>query len=102
MKLIERYIFRRTLAGLLVTLSALSATVWLSQALRQFDLVTARGQTLLTFFNVAVLIFPTLVMIIGPVAVLIAVIYTLNGLNSDSELPIISASGGSWAVVLRP
>ena len=49
MSLIERYIFQRMLRAFLLTFVALRAMVWLSQALRQFDLVTANGQTIVTF-----------------------------------------------------
>jgi lipopolysaccharide export system permease protein len=102
MYLLERYIFRRVLGSFLVTLAALTATVWLSQALRQFDLVTARGQTILTFLSLTGLLVPTLVMLIAPIALLIAVLYVLNTMNGDSELAIINASGAPQGIVVRP
>ena len=72
------------------------------QALDAFDLVSDRGQSLPTFLKVTGLIFPALVTVIVPVAVLIAVVYTLNQLNTDSELVSVSASGGSWRILLKP
>lgn len=102
MKLIERYFFRKMLGALIVTFLALSVTIWLTQALDAFDLVSDRGQSLPTFLKVTGLIFPALVTIIVPVAVLIAVVYTLNQLNTDSELVSVSASGGSWQILLKP
>jgi lipopolysaccharide export system permease protein len=102
MYLLERYVFRRVFASFIVTLAALSATVWLSQALRQFDLVTARGQTIVTFLSLTGLLIPTLVMLIAPIALLIAVLYVLNTMNSDSEMAIINASGASQGIVARP
>ena len=41
-------------------------------------------------------------MLIAPFALLIGGIFTLNGLNADSELVIIGASGGSRARVIKP
>jgi lipopolysaccharide export system permease protein len=102
MKLIGRYIFKRMLAAFLLSLGGLAGTVWLSQALRELDLVTAKGQNFVTFFQVSSLIFPGLLLIVCPVAVLIGVIYTLNQLNADSELVIINASGASQATLLKP
>jgi lipopolysaccharide export system permease protein len=102
MYLLERYIFRRAFASFVLTLAALSATVWLSQALRQFDLVTARGQTLLTFLHLTLLLLPTLAMLIAPIALLIAVLYVLNIMNTDSELPIINAAGAPQGLIVRP
>lgn len=102
MNLIGRYIFGRALAAFLLSLGGLSGTVWLSQALRQLDLLTSKGQSLMTFIQVSGLIFPGLLMIVCQVAVLIGVIYTLNQLNADSELVIINASGASPTILLKP
>ncbi len=102
MKLIERYFFRKMLGALVVTFLALSLTIWLTQALDAFDLVSDRGQSLVTFLKVTGLIFPALITIIVPVATMIATIYTLNQLNTESELVSVSASGGSSVVLLKP
>lgn len=102
MHLIERYVFRRMLGAFAVVFPALSLTIWLSQSLRSISLVTDRGQGLVTFFRITVLIFPALVMIIAPLAVLAAAIYTLNTLNTDSELVSINAGGRSQRILVRP
>lgn len=102
MKLIERYIFQRAAAAFLMSIAVLTAIIWLSQALRDMDLVTAKGQTLLIFFSMTSLVLPTLVMVIAPFAVMIATAYTLNSLNADSELVVINATGASPWVVLKP
>lgn len=102
MKLVERYIFQKAAGAAIMTFVALGTMVWLSQALRQFDLVTANGQTVWTFFYVSALLVPALVSIVLPVAVLIAVIYTFTHLNGDSELIVINASGARQMTVLRP
>lgn len=102
MKLIENYIFRRALRAFLLTLGVLSATVWISQALREFDLVTAKGQTLITFFQVTLLLLPALATVVSPVALIIAVIYTFRTLNEGSELAVINASGAPQMMLLKP
>nr|WP_321444347.1 LPS export ABC transporter permease LptF [uncultured Cohaesibacter sp.] len=102
MKLIERYIFFRAATAFLMSAAVLTAIIWLSQALRDMDLVTAKGQTLLIFFSMTSLVLPNLVMVIAPFAVMIAVAYTLNSLNADSELVVINATGASPWVVLKP
>jgi lipopolysaccharide export system permease protein len=102
MRLIERYVFRRMLGAFLLSLGGLAGTVWLSQALRELDLITSKGQNFITFFRVSGLIFPGLLLIVTPVAILIASIYTLNQLNADSELVVINASGASQARLLKP
>ncbi|MBB5751482.1 LPS export ABC transporter permease LptF [Prosthecomicrobium pneumaticum] len=102
MKLIERHIFRRMLGACVLSLVALSGTVWLSQALRELDLVTAKSQSFVIFFQITALILPGLILVVLPVAVIIAVLFTLNQLNADSELVVINASGASQMTVLRP
>lgn len=102
MKLIERYIFKRMFAAFLLSLCGLSGTVWLSQALRELDLITSKGQNFVTFFRVSSLIFPGLLLIVCPVALLIGAIYTFNQLNADSELVVINASGASQTRLLKP
>lgn len=102
MKTLERYIAGRMFAALALTLLTLAATVWVAQSLRQFDLVTARGQTLVTFFKFSALFFPLLLIVIAPVASFIAIVYVMNTLNSDSELAIVNAGGASPVVLLKP
>lgn len=102
MNLIERYIFRKIASATVLTFFALGAMVWLSQALRQFDLVTASGQTIVTFLQVTGLLVPILVTVVFPVSLLIAVIYAFNGMNADSELVVVNASGAGQRTVLKP
>lgn len=102
MKLIERYIFRKVVSATVLIFVALGAMVWLSQALRQFDLVTANGQAITTFLQVTALLIPVLLTVVLPVALMIAVIYTFNAMNTDSELVVINASGAPQSSVLKP
>ncbi|MEJ0012520.1 MAG: LptF/LptG family permease [Bauldia sp.] len=102
MKLIERYILRRIVSATVLTFLALGAMLWLSQALTQFDLVTANGQAVTTFLQVSALLVPVLVAIVFPVSILIAVIYSFTSLNSDAELVVINASGARQTAILKP
>lgn len=102
MKLIEKYIFKRMFSAFVLILVTLSTTVWMTQALRAFDLVTGQGQSIGTFFRITVLLLPGLATIVSPIAILIAVIYTFDSLNLDSELVVINASGASQKTLLKP
>ena len=99
---IERYIFRIALGAFLACLIGLTGTIWVTQALRELDLITAKGQTLLIFFFITGLSLPTLITVIAPVALFIAVIYALNRLNGDSELIVMSAAGMAPRRILKP
>ncbi len=102
MSMIERYILRIAAVAFFACLFALTAIIWLTQALRELNLVTGKGQTILLFLEVTMLSVPALVMIIAPLALFIAILYTLNRLNSDSELIVMNAAGLSPMIILRP
>jgi len=67
MTLIERYIFRTAASAFLAALGILTAVIWLTQAMKDFDLMTTKGQSLIVFFHVTSLIIPSLVMVIAPI-----------------------------------
>ncbi|MET0428033.1 MAG: LPS export ABC transporter permease LptF, partial [Microvirga sp.] len=102
MTLLERYILRITFNAFLACLVALTGVIWITQALRELDLLTGKGQTIIMFFTVTGLSLPTLITIIAPVALFIATLYALNRLNSDSELIVMSAAGMPPSRLLRP
>ena len=83
-------------------LGGLTGVIWVTQALKDFDLLTTKGQSLLIFFFATGLVIPSLVMIIAPIALFAAILFTLNKLNGDSELVVMSAAGLSPGSLLRP
>src|SRR5208282_695487 len=99
---IERYLFRTATTACISGLVVLTGVVWVTQALRQIDLITSKGQTILIFLMMTGLALPSMVAIIAPVALFAGVLYTLNKLNGDSELVVMAASGISPARLLRP
>jgi lipopolysaccharide export system permease protein len=102
MSLIERYIFKIAGAGFLGVLGVLTAVIWLTQAMRDFDLMTTKGQSILVFFHITGLVVPSLVMVIAPIALFIATLFSLNKLNGDSELVVLAAAGVSPFRLFRP
>jgi lipopolysaccharide export system permease protein len=92
---ISRYIFRTTFGAFTVVLVSLTAVIWVTQALRDFDIMTSQGQTILVFIGITGLIIPLLVLVIAPIALLIVVAHVLNKLCSDSEIIVMNAAGMS-------
>ncbi len=93
MTLVERYVFKIAANAFLVTLGVLTAVIWLTQALHDFDLMTTKGQSILVFLRVTGLWIPSLAMVIAPIALFIAILFALNKLNGDSELVVMAAAG---------
>lgn len=90
---INRYIFRTTAAAFAVVLVSLTAVIWITQALREIDLLTTQGQSALVFLGITSMVIPLLVMVIAPIALVIAVAYTLHKLCNDSEIIVMNAAG---------
>lgn len=96
---INRYIFRTTGGAFLVVLASLTAVIWITQALREIDLLTSQGQSILVFLGITSLIIPLLVMVIAPIALVIAIAHSLHKLTNDSEIIVMNAAGISpWAL----
>src|SRR5215470_12720404 len=99
---IDRYIFRTSFGAFVLILVSLTAVIWITQALRDIDLITGQGQTFLVFVGLTGLIIPLLVLVIAPIALVIAIAYTINKLNTDSEIVVMSAAGMAPWRMFRP
>ncbi len=102
MSIFSRYVFRQAGGAVLLILLSLSGIVWISLALRELNVVTSMGQSALTLFEMTTLGLPNFMAIIAPFALLIAVMHTLNRLNSDSEIIVLTASGATNWTIARP
>jgi lipopolysaccharide export system permease protein len=102
LNLLERYIFKSAASAFALCLGALTGVIWITSAIKEMDLVSGKGQTLLVFLQVTLLTLPALVMIIAPIALFAAVLYTLNKLNTDSELIVMNAAGMAPIKVAKP
>ena len=98
---IGRYIFRATFGAFLVVLISLTSVIWVLQALRDIDLITSAGQTILVFVGITSLIIPFLIVTIAPIALVIATIHVLNKLSTDSEIIVMNAAGMSPWLLFR-
>jgi lipopolysaccharide export system permease protein len=99
---IDRYIFRTTLGAFLLVLVSLTAAIWMTQALRDIDLVTNQGQTALVFVRITSLVIPQLVLVITPFALVMAVAHVLQKLGTDSEIIVMNGAGMRPWRLLKP
>ena len=80
----------------------MTIVVWLTQSLRLLDLVINRGQSATTFVYLTILILPSLLVIILPIAYFAGTLYSLTKLNTDSELVVMASAGYSRAQLATP
>jgi lipopolysaccharide export system permease protein len=90
---IDRYLFRTIFGAFLLVLFNLTAVIWITHILRQVDLITNQGQTIMVFLRITSLLVPILMLVIAPIALVMAVCYALLKLNGDSELVVMNAAG---------
>src|SRR5688572_3858034 len=99
MSLFSRYMFRQVTNAFLVILLTLTSVVWLATALKELDMITSQGQGIILFFQMTLLSLPSLMALIAPNAVLMAALYTLDRMNGDSELIVMTAAGAPiWRI----
>lgn len=96
---LSRYTFVQTAGPLIAFTAALTGLVWLTQSLRMLDLVINQGQNAGTFLYLTILVLPSLLAVILPIALFIAVLYVFYRFYIDSELVVMWASGvGRWQI----
>jgi lipopolysaccharide export system permease protein len=98
----DRYIFRTTFSAFLLILVSLTTVIWITHALREIDLITNQRQTIIVFMGITGLLIPLLLLVIAPIALVVAISFTLNKLNTDSEIVVMNASGMSPWRVFKP
>src|SRR6478609_3206665 len=90
---IDRYIARTMLGAFTLVLLSLTALVWITQALREIDIMTSQGQTVRVFLGITGIAIPTLLLMIAPIALALAAGHVLNKLSNDSEIIVMNAAG---------
>lgn len=102
MRGVTRYIAGQVaLVALFVTV-ALTITIWLSQSLRFADIVIEHGLPAGPALYFLMLMMPSLIALILPVALFIAVTFVYNKLITDSEIVVLRATGLSHLALARP
>jgi lipopolysaccharide export system permease protein len=100
MTLIEGYLYRQLRGPTLQATVALSGVAILSESLSAIGLVLNQRQGPLVFAKVILLAMPQLIVLILPVAVLVAGLMAINRLHRDNEIVICFSSGMSrWRVI---
>ncbi|MFQ5985241.1 MAG: LPS export ABC transporter permease LptF [Alphaproteobacteria bacterium] len=94
-----RYIVQQLVGALLIVALGLTGVIWLSQSLRFIDLIINRGLSFFRFLELTLLLLPTFLALILPIALFSAVLYTYYRLIIDSELVVLRAAGLSqWTL----
>ncbi len=102
MRQYERYLFMHLLLPAVLVTAALTGIIWLTQMMRFIHYILNRGLTIGDFLYLTGLMLPSLLLVLLPISLGIAVIYTYNRLTADSELVVLNAVGVSKLQLARP
>lgn len=102
MRLLDRYILRQMIAAFALFCLVLAGVIWLTQAVRLIDLVLSSGQSLWRLGEFSLLVLPTVLSMVVPLAGFAAVIYAINKLYGEAELVVMMMAGQSPFALARP
>lgn len=100
--LIDRYLLRQAVWPFVTATASLSLIALLTQSLSTLDLIVDERQSVGTYFQITLLALPQLLGLILPFALVIAVLYAVSRLQSDSELIVCQATGMSRRSMASP
>jgi lipopolysaccharide export system permease protein len=99
---LHRYMFRQLLWWTIVVAASLTCIVWLTQSLRFVEMIVNTGLSITTFITFTLLLLPSFLSLIGPIAVFAAVMFTYTKMLNDSEIVVLRATGMSPLKIGRP
>ncbi|WP_332066114.1 LPS export ABC transporter permease LptF [Bartonella sp. CB189] len=102
MRIIELYILKRVFILFSSVMIVAVAISWTVQILARIDFLTTSRQTFLTVLHFSLSLVPSVIFLVIPFALVIAVTTTLSTMNQNSELAIISTSGLPNSTVWKP
>jgi len=102
MRQLHRYMFRQLLWWTIVVAASLTCIVWLTQSLRFVEMIVNTGLSITTFITFTLLLLPSFLSLIGPIAVFAAVMFTYTKMLNDSEIVVLRATGMSPLKIGRP
>lgn len=102
MKGYSRYIFKQLLVAVLFVGLCLTCAIWLTQSLRYIELIVKHGISLGTFLYLTMLLLPSFLAIVLPIALFSSILFTYNKLWMDRELVALRAIGVSQMALAVP
>ncbi len=102
MPLLFRYIFRQNLYAFAFAAVVVSFVVLLTQSFRLLAIVVDNSGTMTVFLRLMGLTLPTLLPLVAPIGLGIAIIFSCYKLDSDSELVVMRSAGVSRSRLAMP
>src|SRR5690554_1274364 len=102
MRILTRYLLRSHLAPFFFALTVLTGLLFINTVARRFSQMAGKGLGIGVILEVFGLSLPHIFALTLPMAVLVAVLYTLSQLTADNEITALKASGTNLLRILMP
>jgi lipopolysaccharide export system permease protein len=99
---LQQYILRQLAGPFVFFLMSLTGVIWLTQSLRFVDLIINKGLSASYFAQLILLILPSVLTIVLPIALFATVLYVYQNLDGNSEIIVMRASGLGNLAMARP
>jgi len=99
---LQQYILRQLAGPFVFFLMSLTGVIWLTQSLRFVDLIINKGLSASYFAQLTLLILPSVLTIVLPIALFATVLYVYQNLDGDSEIVVMRATGLGNLALARP
>ncbi len=99
---LSRYILFQLVVGMILVTAGLTCVIWLTQSLRFIDWIVNRGLTAGMFVYLTMLLLPSYLTVILPIALFAIVVFTYSRLITDRELVAMRASGVGQMGLAKP
>lgn len=96
------YLIQQIVTAMVFIVVSLTCVIWLSQSLRFVDLIVNRGLPIHTFIVLTVMLMPTWLSIVLPIAAFAGTLFVYNKMTADREMVVMSAAGLSPMRLARP
>lgn len=102
MKKLNLYIIKQIFIGFLLVTFSLMSIIWLTQSLKFVELITNKGLPISIFVKMTSLLMPRIFIILAPISLFVATLFTYNRMISDREMSVMKAAGISPAQSAKP
>lgn len=102
MQTYARYFCRHLLVPIVVITCILTGLIWITQLLRFTDLMIHRGLSVQHFFSFAMLLIPSFLSLIIPVAAFVGTMFVYHKYNVDCEIIILKQAGINRFSLIKP
>lgn len=102
LKKYEKYLIRMLSTHFFIALLVALSITWLLRSMKFIELIINKGASFFSFIYISAALLPSMILIIIPICLVVAVLHLLKKLQNDRELIIFRASGMSSKQISRP